>query len=518
MPFITTARMQIAGMNSIEVNTIRDSTIRDSIIGASDTEMTGKMTGKGRTQFFRPLLLLALGLVLFSGFGGLGGLVGLGNFGVCQTASASEAVPAPDFSATDVDGKSVSLSDFGGKPVILHITNIEVPICRECEKSLRGQVEELVRLRAENPGASIITLNLRKNPYSKDGRTLVESWWKVNISWPWIEDMEPYTIGSKYIDYWTVRDGFSNPTLMLIDKEGNVAGVYHVYRVGEGEIDGVLDAKTLQAKLENLDRSEWTGLEGEYSSQNVSAIGMFFLGIVTSLAPCSIALMIAIFSYIMTMRRKDEYLQKSISTSREGFMIGVAFTLGMGLVFFVLGLFISQIGVFVRDSRFFDLIAGVIMIFLGITNLKPIEEILEPVSSLFRKNDTEIREKGDGLIQRSVKTSIGLFRYSAFIGAFSLGIFFALGWAPCALSMVFPVLIWLASQDVTPLAGGMMLFIFGLGHGVPIIPIATFSRTVGARIGEKYVSAGHWTTKIFGLLVIAVGLVYAARYFGLAYW
>jgi cytochrome c-type biogenesis protein len=134
------------------------------------------------------------------------------------------------------------------------------------------------------------------------------------------------------------------------------------------------------------------------------------------------------------------------------------------------------------------------------------------------QGEGEVREKGDGLIHRSVKTSIGLFKYSAFIGAFSLGIFFALGWAPCALSMVFPVLIWLASQNVTPLAGGVMLFIFGLGHGVPIIPISTFSRTVGARIGEKYVSAGQWTTKIFGLLVIAVGVVYAARYFGFALW
>ncbi len=481
--------------------------------------MGRRMIIRRRVQFFRPLLLLALGLVLSCGFGGFGGISGY------QTASAAQAVPAPEFSATDVDGKIISLSDFSGKPVILHITNIEVPLCRDCEKSLRGQLEELARLKAENPSASIITLNLRKNPYSKDGRTLVESWWKTNISWPWIEDMEPYAIGSKYIDYWTVRDGFSNPTLILIDKNGDVAGVYHVYRVGEGEIDGVLNAKTLQARLENLDRSEWTGFEGgfkeEVSSHNVSALGMFFLGIVTSLAPCSIALMIAIFSYIMTMRRKEEYLQKSISTSREGFMIGVAFTLGMGLVFFVLGLFVSQIGIFVRDSRFFDLIAGVIMILLGITNLKPIEEILEPVTSLFRKDpsgESEVREKGDGLIQRSVKTSIGLFRYSAFIGAFSLGIFFALGWAPCALSMVFPVLIWLASQNVTPLAGGMMLFVFGLGHGVPIIPISTFSRTVGGRIAEKYVSAGQWTTKIFGLLVIAVGAVYAVRYFGITFW
>jgi len=53
---------------------------------------------------------------------------------------------------------------------------------------------------------------------------------------------------------------------------------------------------------------------------------------------------------------------------------------------------------------------------------------------------------------------------------------------------------------------------------VPIIPISTFSRAVGGRIGDRYVSIGKYTTKLFGLLVMAVGVVYAARYFGYAFW
>ena len=371
---------------------------------------------------------------------------------------------------------------------------------------------------AMDPKVQIVTLNLRKNPYSRDGRSLAEKWWKVNITWPWTKDIEPYTIASKYLDYWNVRGGSSNPTIILIDKDGNIAAVYHVYRVGEGELDGVQKAETLQKELQNLNGTQWTGLEGEVSRKDVSALGMFLLGILTSLAPCSIALMIAVFSYVMTVRRKDEYLQKSTSTSREGFMIGIAFTLGMALVFFVLGLFISQVGLFVRDAKSFDLIAGIIMIILGISNFKSIDEILEPVTSRIRPNRGEYCETRKSLLQRAVEASIGLFKHSAFIGAFTLGVFFALGWAPCALSMVMPVLIWLASQNVTPLTGGIMLFIFGIGHGVPIIPIATFSRAVGGRIGDKYVSVGKWTTKFFGLLVIIVGVVYVARYAGFLLW
>jgi len=243
--------------------------------------------------------------------------------------------------------------------------------------------------------------------------------------------------------------------------------------------------------------------------------------LVTSLSPCSVALLLAMFSYVMTARRKEEYLRKGTSASKEGFMIGVAFTLGMAMVFFVVGLFLSDIGVFIRQARFFDLAAGLLMIILGINILKPISEIIEPVRPClsFRKADPDDPPaQKKGIMERLVNISMDLFKYSAFIGAFTLGVFFALGWAPCAVSLVFPVLIWLISQNVTPLAGGMMLFVFGVGHGVPVIPIATFSRAVGGQIGEKYISAGTWVTKIFGLAVIVIGLVYAVRYFGFKLW
>lgn len=80
---------------------------------------------------------------------------------------SAEGVSAPDFSAIGVDGKDFSLSDFRGAPLVLHITNIEVPLCVECEESLQGQVEELARLIAKDPEIQIVTLNLRKNPYSR---------------------------------------------------------------------------------------------------------------------------------------------------------------------------------------------------------------------------------------------------------------------------------------------------------------------------------------------------------------
>jgi cytochrome c-type biogenesis protein len=445
-------------------------------------------------------------------------------FLMCSSPALSQVAMAPDFQAVDLDGKNVSLSDYRGEAVLLHITNIENPLCRECENALNAQTNQLSRLAEENPGANIITLNVRKNSFSLDGRALAEDWWKANITWPWIEDFDPYPLTGKYIDYSTLEGGFANPTLILIDKEGNVAGLYHVYQLGKGEIDGIQSAESLKSSLESVEAGGASGFEGIASSQGINYLGMFALGIVTSLSPCSIALLLAMFSYVMTARRKDEYLRKTASASKEGFMIGIAFTLGMAAVFFIVGFFLSDIGVFIRQARFFDLAAGLLMIILGINIIKPIGEIIEPVRSRlsFGRGNSgaigETIEEKKGIMERLVSVSMNLFRYSAFIGAFTLGVFFALGWAPCAVSLVFPVLIWLISQDVTPLGGALMLFVFGVGHGVPVIPIATFSRAVGGQIGEKYIAAGKHITKIFGLAVIVIGLIYAVRYLGFKMW
>jgi len=438
---------------------------------------------------------------------------------------ANGPTPAPSFEAVDLDGNSIDMVDRDGEVLILHVTNIETPLCIECEEALKAQVEELSRLKEEHPESEIVTINLRKNPRSKDGRSLAESWWGVEISWPWIEDFDPFPVATNYIDYWSRGSGFSNPTLIVVDGSGRISRVYQVYQMGEGMLDGVQTAESLQAAISaarNSDGLRPTGEIGSAVAREVTFMGMFGLGIVTSLAPCSLALLIAVFSYLMTThRRKILMPDEGKSSPKEGLLIGVAFTLGMAAVFFVIGLFISNLGIFVRGSRFFDLAAGVLMIILGITSFKPLGEILEPLTIRLRRQragEAEVAMGKKSIMETFINISVGLFKYSAFVGAFTLGVFFALGWAPCAVSLVFPVLIWLLAQNVSPITGGMMLFVFGVGHGVPIIPISTFSRSFCGALGERYIALGKWITGGFGLLIIATGVVFAARYFGYAFW
>ena len=63
-------------------------------------------------------------------------------------AAAEIGQPAPDFTATDIHGKTVKLSDYKGKVVVLESYNIECPFCanhfktgamQELQKDLTGQ-------------------------------------------------------------------------------------------------------------------------------------------------------------------------------------------------------------------------------------------------------------------------------------------------------------------------------------------------------------------------------------------
>ncbi len=389
-------------------------------------------------------------------------------------------------------------------PSLLYITNIESPICRECEEVLSAQTAEIARLAAEHNDADILTINIRKNPYSANGSSLAISWWGVNVTWPWIEDFQPYPAAGPYMDYWSSGTGFSNPTIIILNSDGDAVKVYRVYQIGRGLIDGIQSSEKLYADLKSADENSPGWLSA--SSAGTSALGMFALGIMTSLSPCSVALLAALFSYIISRKRRE----RSAVDYREGLAIGLSFTIGMAAVFFVIGLFVSQLGIFMRSSRFFDLAAGVLLIVLGMSSIIPLGEI---VGSIFI-----FKRSGKSYLERLINISMRIFERSSTVGAFFLGAFFSLGWAPCAISLVFPVIIWLISQDVSPLGGGIMLFIFGLGHGVPVIPMAALSRSAAAKIADRYISAGSYITRIFGILVMVLGVLFAARYFGYALW
>ncbi len=416
--------------------------------------------------------------------------------------------PAFDFTAVTEDGVEFSLSDFKGNVTLLHFTGLETPLCIECEEEMTQQLEQIQSLLESNNDVKIITINVRKNPFSESGKDIAEKNYGINVSWRWVEDYEPYKFAGLYQEYWTVKGAFSNPTIVLIDANQSIVGVYNVYCLGTGTIDGVQTAESLNNDVQKIALGEWEGFKGGNINEGITFVGIFLLGILTSLSPCSIALLVAMISYVGSLQKqvKNETMKKY---SIQGLWIGVVFTLGMAFVFFIFGMIISSVGIFIEVSTMFFLIAGIILIVLGINVFKPLTELIK-----LRKNskpESQVMEKGKNIFLKLSKRSI-------YLGAFFLGILFSIGWAPCAISLMMPVFILTLSQKISIIMGGLLLFVFGLGHGIPIIPLCAVTSSVRGKVGNKYLSAGRWMQRIFGILIIIIGIIMAARFWGFKLW
>ena len=414
---------------------------------------------------------------------------------------------APDFTAVDENGVEFSLSDYKGDVVILHFTGLESPLCIECLEEMEGQIVELEKLAQSADNVSIITINIRKNPYSISGKEMSEQDFGINASWHWIEDFNPYPISGLYQEYWTVDGAFSNPALVLVDKNQSVVGVYHVYCIGKGKIDGIQTAESLSQDVQDISEGNWDEFKGGNYGESITFLGIFALGILTALSPCSIALLVAMISYVGSMQ--ENHGGKSKRRSIQGVWIGIIFTIGMSLVFFVFGLAITSVGIFIEMSALFYLIAGIILIVLGINIFRPLTEMLKIKSE---------KEPGSQIMERGQNIFFKLSKKSIYLGAFFLGILFAIGWAPCALSLMMPVFILTLTQKISILTGGLLLFVFGLGHGIPIIPLCAVTRSVRGKLGNKYVTAGRWMQKVFCIIIIFIALIMSVRFWGINFW
>ena len=437
--------------------------------------------------------------------------------------SRSDSPTAEDFSATDYMGREFSLSDFAGNVTVLHITQLENPICIECEEYIRQQIAELATLESDNEEhITIVTLNIRKNTYSESGWEIARDAYNLTAAWYWVEEFEPFPVASQFISYWELGGGFANPTIVLIDQEQRIAAVHNVYCIGRGEVDGVVSASSLFSDSRAILSGDWDyQIEEGGSSTTVTFSSLFLLGVLTSFSPCSIALLMAMISYIGALRSPRETEAIVGGDMRRGVMIGLSFTMGMALVFFLMGVLIAYIGGFIELSSIFYLIAGTVLIILGINSIKPLGGLLlwlrdhsrreEPNPSCPAPAKGRVGRLGSDLLCR-----LGLrSRYAA---AFLLGILFSVGWAPCAISLIFPVIVLVLSQQFTVITGGALMFVFGLGHGVVIVPFCAATGEIKGRIGNKYVSAGKWVQMGFGLAIIAIGGVFALRYAGVYLW
>jgi len=411
---------------------------------------------------------------------------------VFSNVSTSSSGRAPSFTVSDIDGTTVSSEGLSGKVVVLHLAVI---YCGGIITDPGKYEIEQVRMAHERFEGDVAFITVTSENCPTTDLEVIRQ--QYNISWPLVNDWPDMRIYGPYADYFSLH---GDPTIVLIDASGNV--VKHSGRISAAELGNAID------------KVKAGGVPPATVTASFGFAGMLALGALTSLAPCSIALLATMLAFLISRKegKKETGAKGGRTSALQGLSIGLYFTLGTGLVFLLLGFLVGYLDVFVTLSPAFFAVAGLVLILLGLNSTF---SIFERMSGFFKSGSGGGSNTGTPGWARAVRRAWGR---SPEAGALLLGILFSLAWAPCAISLVLPVIVLMLASKVGLLAGGALLFFFGLGHAVPIIPIAMATETSRARLGEKYLRAGKAVTVVFGLAVVVMGALFIARGFGIYLW
>lgn len=212
-----------------------------------------------------------------------------------------------------------------------------------------------------------------------------------------------------------------------------------------------------------------------------------WLGIMTSISPCPLASNIAAISF----------LSKKITHPALVFISGTAYTIGRMISYSVLGwilisslLNIPPVAQFLQ--KYMTKALGPILIITGLFLLDFLKFNL-PGFSISEKHQNKLAASGA-------------------IGAFGLGLIFALAFCPISAALFFGSLIPLALNSK---AGTLLPFIYGIGTGLPVLIFAVAIALGVTSISywfHRITKLEHYTRKITGAIFIIAGLYYIVIY------
>jgi cytochrome c-type biogenesis protein len=213
--------------------------------------------------------------------------------------------------------------------------------------------------------------------------------------------------------------------------------------------------------------------------QQVSPLAIvlvFFGGVITSIGPCNVVMIPLIVGYLGGSRELTRW---------QSFYLSTTFATGLAVTFMLLGLFASLVGSIIGAGQrwFYYLVAG-ICILIGVQMLGLIHL---PVPDFMAAERERVRSRG-------------------VTGAFTLGLVSGLVSSQCATPVLAAILTFVMARGAIAY-GAVLLFVYALGRGVPIIAAGTFTGAL-----KRFLSFGRWSAaieKAGGAIIIGVGLYLA---------
>ncbi len=192
------------------------------------------------------------------------------------------------------------------------------------------------------------------------------------------------------------------------------------------------------------------------------------------------------------------------------FFHAVAFVLGFGLIFTLLGASVGLIGYVVYGFMpLIQQIGGVVLMIFGLVTIGVFQWLSAQIQrrpawqeSAWGRGLLAVLQFFTSLLYTERRAQMRVTR-RGYVASFMTGIFFSAGWVPCVGPILAAILL-LASQQQTVAQGTALLAVYSLGLGIPfLITGAAFSTMTGVlRRLNRY--AGIVST-LSGLFLIFVG-------------
>ena len=207
-------------------------------------------------------------------------------------------------------------------------------------------------------------------------------------------------------------------------------------------------------------------------------------GFLSFVSPCVLPLLPAYLGYMTGLTAEE--LQGPRAAALRAHILGrsLAFVVGLSLVFAALGGSASAVGqVLLKNQTIILRIAGLLVVLLGLHTLGLIR-----IPFLYQERRLALGGT-DG----------------SYLGALLLGAAFAAGWTPC-IGPFLAGLLALASQEQTVSQGMLLLFVYGLGLGVPFV-LTGLALGSSMRLLAAVKARMHLLEIVSGLLLVGMGLL-----------
>jgi cytochrome c-type biogenesis protein len=215
-------------------------------------------------------------------------------------------------------------------------------------------------------------------------------------------------------------------------------------------------------------------------------IGTFFIGYVagllSTLSPCVLPLIPILIATAISAHRFGPY----------------ALAIGLTISFTTVGIFLSTAGASLGiDPDLFRNIAASILILFGIMLVSV------NLQERFATATSGLSEAGNTLLS---KVSLDGLK-----GQFVIGLVLGVIWTPC-VGPTLGAATTLASQGQSLAQIGLLMVIFGLGAGTPLVVLGSLSRATMMRVRGKLFAIGKTGKYVLGAIMLLLGIAILTGY------